>query len=319
MYDRIIDANINRISEGLRVIEEFTRFELSDEALSVALATLRYQVNQSEQDKVANLMGRDTSADARAGHAPAKRKEISDVLIANFKRAQEGLRVLEEYTGLTLYNQIRYTLYELEKEIVLKSKKPRILPGLYLISDQVEILKKGLASGVSLIQLRGKSDSKETLYNKAKEIVPLAKKAGIPCLINDYLDIVLGVEADGLHTGQDDISVKDQRKLLGHHKLIGRTTHDLSQGLLAEAEGADYVSVGPIWETPSKPGRLGIGFEYLESASKQLKIPYVAIGGINRETLVEILPYKPPIVGLIRDYEHISEIQDRLKNNHLMG
>ena len=90
--------------------------------------------------------------------------------------------------------------------------------------------------------------------------------------------------------------------------LSGKTTHSLDQGLLAEKEGADYVSVGPIWETPSKPGRAAIGFDYLKAAKSQLNIPYVAIGGIQSENWEEVLTFEPPLVGLIRDFEQIPQL-----------
>ncbi|MDA1354297.1 MAG: thiamine phosphate synthase, partial [bacterium] len=96
------------------------------------------------------------------------------------------------------------------------------------------------------------------------------------------------------------------------HKLLGRTTHSLDQGVVAQADGADYVSVGPIWDTPSKPNRAGIGFDYLKEANTQLTIPFVAIGGINTGNIDDILPYSPPLIGLIRDFENIPSLQAKL-------
>ena len=81
---------------------------------------------------------------------------------------------------------------------------------------------------------------------------------------------------------------------------------------MAQADGADYVSVGPIWDTPSKPNRAGIGFDYLKEANTQLTIPFVAIGGINTGNIDDILPYSPPLIGLIRDFENIPSLQAKL-------
>lgn len=308
MYPQVIDANINRISEGLRVIEDYARFVKNDDILTSKLVHIRHAINQSEINHAEHLAIRDTHLDVRAKEEPRKRQSLTDLLKANFKRIEEGLRVLEEYTGNALYNSLRYDVYALEKDILLPLLKPQIKQGVYFISDSVEQLTQALDQGVSLIQLRDKYADKATIFQKAKVIVPLAKTAKVPIIINDFLDIALRVDADGLHTGQDDISLSELRKLIGEHKLLGRTTHTLEQGLEAQAQGADYVSVGPIWPTPSKPGREGIGVDYLSKARANLHIPYVAIGGINANNVVDILPYAPPLVGLIRDFSRMKTI-----------
>lgn len=307
----IIDANLNRASEGLRVVEDYLRFVRSEETLTNELATLRKRINSIESmaSNLAQVMSRDSEADVRAKETPATREDLFHLLTANFKRVSEALRVLEEYSGNVAYNHLRYDVYTLEKKVMIFVAKPTIKSGVYLISHEVDVLKQGLAWGVSLIQLRDKDGDKTAVLERAKILAPLAKSAGIPFLVNDYVDIALLVDADGVHTGQDDISVAEQRQLMGPSKLIGRTTHTLEQGLQAQAEGADYVSVGPIWETPSKPNRDGIGFSYLEAAKTQLDIPYVAIGGIHLANCDEVLAYHPPLIGLIRDYENIPKIQ----------
>jgi len=309
---QIIDANLNRIAEGLRVIEEYCRFVSKNAAQTQELAQIRKQINQSETRSDELLNGRDTTKDMRSGELPSQRKSLWDLLKANFKRVEEALRVLEEYTGNALYNRLRYRMYELEKDILLTHLKPTLKPGVYLISDQVEVLEKGLKLGVSLIQLRDKTASKSEIFQKAKQLQALATPSQIPFIVNDFLDIALSINADGFHSGQDDLPIQAQRALLGPHKIIGRTTHTLQEGIEAQAQGADYVSVGPIWETPSKPGREGIGFNYLKEASKQLSIPFVAIGGINGQNIHELLPYSPPLVGLIRAIKDIPMIQKTL-------
>lgn len=307
----VIDANLNRLSEGLRVIEEYARFVAKKKALTDQLANLRHQVGSLTKTYYPQMLAiRNIREDMRALDPPSKRETYLALLVANFKRAEEACRVLEEYTGHTGFNEIRYALYDLEKEVVLNLGKADIKPGVYLISDQISVLKQGLEWGVSLIQYRSKSGSKTDIYEASKILAPLAKTKDIPFIVNDHLDIALAVDADGLHTGQDDIPIPIQRRLLGPHKLIGRTTHTLDQGLVAQTEGADYVSVGPIWETPSKPGRASIGFEYLRDAHSHLKIPYVAIGGVNRNNVNDVFKFNPPLIGLIRDYEGIPDIQN---------
>jgi thiamine-phosphate pyrophosphorylase len=311
-HPQIIDANLNRASEGLRVIEDFCRFVSQNKAQTDALSSLRKRLNLSETSPEKNLAVRNTEGDMRAKETPTKRSSDKDLLKANFKRAEEACRVLEEYTGNSLYNEIRYDLYQLEKTVLLPLFKKEFKRGIYLISDDPDTLKKGLDWGVSLIQLRDKNGSKETRLNKAAHLQPLAKKAGCPLIINDDLDIALLVDSDGFHSGQNDLPVSEQRKLLGDHKIIGKTTHNLEQGLHAQADGADYVSVGPLWETPSKPGRIPIGLDYLKQAKAQLHIPYVAIGGIEPSRFEEVLAHQPPLIGFIRASESIPHLKKLL-------
>jgi thiamine-phosphate pyrophosphorylase len=313
MFDQVIDANINRVSEGLRVIEEYTRFVWKEKKLTKILSSLRKSLNDVLPQSDSLLHIRDIELDMRAKEIPTERKTLKALLIANFKRVEEGLRVLEEYTGNPAFNSARYDVYQLEKKIILPLSKGSLKSGIYLISSEVDVLKKGIEWGVSLVQLRDKTSSKQSLLERAINVKTYLKNTDTKFIINDFLDIALFVDADGLHTGQDDIDLSQLRTVIGEHKLLGRTTHSLEQGLEAEAQGADYVSVGPVWETPSKPGRSGIGFDYLEKAKTSLTIPYVAIGGINADRIKEVIDYAPPLVGLIRDFENIPTYQKMFK------
>jgi thiamine-phosphate pyrophosphorylase len=310
VYNRIFDANLNRICEGLRVIEEYTRFITNNIELTNQLAGLRKKINLSEtqKDLVNNLVIRDTQKDVRAKEIPTKRTDLLTLLKANFKRVEEGLRVLEEYSGLPLYNQCRYDVYQLEKEIILQLMQKNIKHGVYLISDDVAVLEKGLKWGVAMVQLRDKKATKKEILAKAYKLKEVAQNYQTPIIINDFLDIALLIDADGLHTGQDDLPLTQLRELFGPHKILGRTTHNLEQGIQAQTEGADYVSVGPLWATPSKPEREAIGFDYLQSANEKLTIPFVAIGGINLQNIDQVMQAQPPMIGVIRDYENIPQI-----------
>lgn len=310
-YYQVIDANINRVAEGLRVIEDYTRFISKQKAKTARLAILRKEISRSEIDLVKHLLIRDPSQDMRAKDIPQRRKDGFALLKANFKRVEEGLRVLEEYTGNSLYNKMRYEIYTLEKEIILTALKPILASGVYLISDNEAILEQGLARKVSAIQLRDKVSSKQTILKKAFRLQKKARQANIPFIVNDYLDIALLSNADGLHTGQDDLAIPLIRQLLGPHKLIGRSTQTLEQGLKAQNEGADYIGIGPIFSTPSKPERKAIGMDYLKQAKKHIIIPFVAIGGINLKSMEQIGIYKPPLVALIRAYKEIPEIKKK--------
>ncbi|MBT5954542.1 thiamine phosphate synthase [bacterium] len=310
----IIDANINRVAEGLRVIEDFCRFRFKNREWSKTLSNMRQTVNLSETNPLANLSVRNTESDMRAREIPRSRINVVDVLKANFKRVEEGLRVLEEVSDRPCYTQLRYDAYDLEKDIILHESKTGIKPGVYIISDDPDVLIEALSWDASIIQLRNKDKNvhKSVLLNQSMLLSKKAKEAGVPFVVNDYIDIALLVDADGFHTGQDDLPVSEIRKILGDHKLIGRTTHSFEQGEQAVAEGADYVSVGPVWETPSKPGRDGIGFDYLKQAHK-LSVPFVAIGGVNNSNVDEVLAYSPKWVGIIRDYKMGAVIQKKLR------
>ena len=311
MYDQILDANVNRASEGLRVIEEYVRFVRSDSSLTSMVSSMRKSINSLFPQSASLLSSRQVSGDVRAKEKPVSRETLFDLLSANFKRVQEALRVLEEYSGKSACNGFRYDCYDLESKILLLAKKPVLLAGVYLISDDPAVLEKGLSWGCSMVQLRDKFATKQEIYNKAVAVSEVSKKHSVPFIVNDYVDIALLVDADGLHTGQDDISVRSLRELMGDEKILGRTTHSLDQGVLAERDGADYVSVGPIYRTPSKPDRDPIGYDYLKKARSSLSIPYVAIGGIDDRSISSVMDCCPPMVGVIRSFDCVPDWIER--------
>ncbi len=144
MHPAIIDANIHRVCEGLRVIEEYFRFVMNDEVLTNKLASLRKKISHHAlpvSDR-ARMEARDMEKDARTNEVISSRKNSYDLLLANMKRSQEALRVLEEYTGDDNFRIFRYELYELEKDCFLNIRKPVELRGVYLISHDVDILRR---------------------------------------------------------------------------------------------------------------------------------------------------------------------------------
>lgn len=308
MFPEILDANLNRASEGLRVIEEYARFVVSRADIARRTADLRHQIAPYNRGHIDQLQSRNTARDTRATETPATRKNIEDLLGANFHRVTEALRVLEEYSGNPHFSRLRYAAYDLEKDVMLSLLKPQLSRGVYVISHSVDVLIDAAQRGATVLQLRDKYASKSEILRRGRDLMK-KKPPDIPVIINDFLDIVLAVNADGLHTGQDDLPIDTLRTLLGPHRLIGRTTHTLEQGQLAQAEGADYVSIGPVWDTPSKPGRDGIGFDYLAAASSSLTIPYVAIGGIDADRARDIARYSPPLVGVIRAVNQLEDIK----------
>ena len=162
-----------------------------------------------------------------------------------------------------------------------------MIQGLYLITPQgseEHILKTvgdGLRGGARIVQYRDKQRSPDGQVNLARQLVKLCKEAGATFLINDSPDLALACFADGVHLGQADGSVNDARKLLGPGKLIGVSTRTVDQALKAEMAGADYIGVGSIFPTSTKDDAELIGIETLRKVRMAVKIPLVAIGGID--------------------------------------
>lgn len=290
---RIIDANTNRAVEGLRVVEEIVRFVLEDTKLTIEIKKLRRELRRAS-----NFQGRDALGDVGRKVYTAtegKRENLADIFSANMKRAQEAVRCLEEFSKLfnpkygKRFKQIRFQLYELEKIIALRITHYSLLDfSLYVVTDpefdHLKVAKKVLAAGVKAIQLRDKAASKEEYLKLAKKICKLAKQYGAAFIVNDYPEIARQVDAAGVHLGQEDLaglSIKKARKIMGEGKIIGVSTHSLAQAIRAEKAGADYISCGPIFKTPSKPLGHPLGLNVLRKIIRKVKTPVVAIGGIN--------------------------------------
>ena len=317
-YVRTIDANLARLSEGLRVIEDVCRFELSNDTLTHATKAIRNELKAASQtfSRRDLVNARSTGTDVRANASAPPRESLTDLVTANAKRATEACRSLEECTNHHAFSDIRYRIYDLEQAIWhALTRSPLTGPGIYVVSDSPEhLIDCAKKEYVPIVQYRNKGACKSDIFN---ECLPLAKELramDVIFMVNDHVDIAIGVGADGVHVGQDDIPTPHIRACLGHTKLIGRTTHSLAQGHAAARNGADYVSVGPIWETPSKPGRPGIGVDYLKNAH-QLPIPFVAIGGIDLNNIKEILIHNPPLIGAIRSTMSIDRLWKLFKNN----
>ncbi len=307
---RIIDANTNRLMEGLRVVEEVARFILDDKKLTWKIKSLRGKVKTGvfsigEGDDLIDK--RDSVSDVGKSMYPrseADRSDIFRIITSNIKRAEEAARVLEEFGKLAdsdagrIFKSVRFDLYTIEKEL-LKSCKPLTIGrkldfDLYVVTDPdvlgkrspVEAVKQAIKGGCRIVQLRDKKASIGQYYNMAKQIVQVCKKAGVTFIVNDYLDVCMALDADGIHIGQDDIPVHVARKLLGPGKIIGLSTHNFDQAMKGIKSGADYISVGPIFSTASKPNTKPLGIDLLRRISSAINrsskpVPFVAIGGIN--------------------------------------
>ncbi|MFC2069617.1 thiamine phosphate synthase [Chloroflexota bacterium] len=324
---RIIDANFNRIGEGLRLLEEIARLMLDDCPLTQQLKTLRHDLIRSDSSFNRRLL-QSRKAESDVGvdiEVPGeeKGKELSLVLVANARRVQESLRTLEELAKIPdttvkldpeKFKQARFNLYTIEQELLVKllgRDKLMHISGLYVIIDtemlkgrnHIEVAGQAIRGGASTIQLRDKVRSKSKVLPVAQELQALCTESNVLFIMNDFPDIAMAADADGLHLGQDDLPVKAARKLLPPGKVIGCSATSVEQAIVAEAEGADYIAVGAIYPTSSKtstttPAKV-VGPEILYKVRQAISVPLVAIGGITSENTPEVIAAGADSVAVI--------------------
>ncbi len=160
----------------------------------------------------------------------------------------------------------------------------------YLVTDSglskkgtLSDVKEAVEAGCKIIQYREKNKSTKEMIDEASEIKRICSDRAI-CLVNDRIDVSLAVDADGVHIGQDDMPIETVRKLLGQDKIIGLTVHNVDEAVEAEKSGADYVGLGSIFDTfTKKDAGKGIGPTSIREVKNVVKVPVVAIGGINKE------------------------------------
>lgn len=145
-----------------------------------------------------------------------------------------------------------------------------------------------LAGGVDVLQLRAKGAELSLIAALGREIHPLTSAAGVPFILNDHPALLSEVPAEGVHVGQDDLSVAEARASAGREVIVGKSTHSLEQAVSAEAEGADYIGFGPLFATPTKPGREAIGLEGIQGALRAVSLPVFCIGGIKPDNLAQV-------------------------------
>ena len=335
--ERLLDANLDRAREGLRVIEDWCRFGLARPDLVSRTKDFRQRLGRCHQASF--KLARHTATDPAAGMAhgaQAERQGAAAVVAANCGRVQEALRVLEEF-GRALPGPlageaaaIRYGLYDLEVDVLRAAAGPgwrrELLQQcqLYLVTSPVAnleaVVAAALGAGVRLVQYRAKADAPagdapaggpaitdQQRLADARALRELCARHGALFLVNDRLDLALAVDADGVHLGQDDLPPAIARSLLGPDRLIGRSTNRIEQLHQAVADGCDYVGVGPVNATPTKPGRDPVGLEYVRQAAAASPIPFFAIGGIDATTLDGALAAGASRVAVVRAITHAAD------------
>lgn len=336
---RILDANVNRVAEGIRVIEDLSRFYYEDIKMTERLRELRHLLRKTfknTDDKMVNSRDslHDIGKEISAASTLDKKTGLKQLIVANFKRVEEGLRVTEEnlkivgkYHESKIIEGLRYEAYYLEKEILKKVTK-NIPEGIYGICAEkfskgrknTEVVLEMCKAGIEIIQYREKYKSLKERYIECKDLRKITADYGVKFIVNDNIDIAMLVDADGVHIGQDDMPITEVQKLVGD-KIIGLSTHSPEQAQKAIADGADYLGVGPVFKTYTKDDVCDpVGLEYLEYAVKNVKIPFIAIGGIKEHNLNEIVSRGAKRISLVTEivgaediYQKIKQIQNIIK------
>ncbi|MEW6492788.1 MAG: thiamine phosphate synthase [Cyanobacteriota bacterium] len=309
---RILDANLDRAREGLRIIEEWCRFGLNSGSMANECKQMRQELASWHTQEI--RASRDTPGDPGTDLTHPReeqRTSIEELLQANLCRVEEALRVLEEYGKLynpqmgVVFKQMRYRVYILESNL-LTYRRHQLLERshLYLVtssSDQLSTtVEAALQGGITLVQYREKTEDDSVKLSHAQKLRQMCHHYGALFIMNDRVDLALAVDADGVHLGQQDVPIALARQLLGPQRIIGRSTTNSDEMQRAIAEGADYIGVGPVYETPTKADKPAAGLEYVQYAAKHATIPWYAIGGIDPTNLNEVLSAGAQRVAIVR-------------------
>lgn len=177
--------------------------------------------------------------------------------------------------------------------------------------DLIEVMEEAILGGVDIIQLRDKTSSKRDILTKAKRLRELTKKHDVLFIVNDHIDVALAVDADGIHIGQDDLPLAEARHIMGPDKIIGISTHRIEEARAAEAGGADYIGVGPIFHTKSKVDVVDpVTTAYIGQVAAEINIPFVAIGGIKLHNVDQVLEAGATSVCMISEIVGAEDVKD---------
>ena len=143
--------------------------------------------------------------------------------------------------------------------------------------------------GVDLVQLRAKDRTTAEIASIGSEVRALTRSRGVPLVINDHPEVTREIEAEGVHVGQDDLSIAEARESAGARCFVGKSTHSVAQAVRAAEEGADYIGFGPLFATPTKPEYTPIGVRDIEVVHSRVAVPIFCIGGIKLHNLPQVI------------------------------
>lgn len=315
---RILDAAANRAREGIRVVEDFVRFTLDDAFLSRQLKELRHSLSGALRglNDAALISSRDTVGDVGTTiHTDSEMSRVSllDVARANLKRIEEATRTLEEFSKVAVafdpsathlrdlparLGQVRYNLYTLEKAILtsIDSRSRLEEASLYMLLTQSlcrldweTVLRQAIAGGVRVVQIREKELSDRDLLTRARRVRAITAETNVLLIMNDRPDLAVLAEADGVHVGQEELSVRDARRIVGPNRLVGVSTHNIEQARQAVLDGASYLGVGPTFQSGTKNFNEFAGLDYVRAVSEEISLPWFAIGGIDATNVSQVV------------------------------
>lgn len=311
---RTIDANFNRAVEGLRVVEDYARFVLNDAFLAQQSKTLRHDLTSAliALDPAGTRLGaRDTLADVGTSISAKQETERDtphNLAAANWQRASQALRVIEEFAKLVggnggAFEKLRYQSYTLAKAFAANDRSQNIWSGrnLYVLIDGQEtpeqftaLVHELVAAGVHALQLRDKQLDDRRLLARAQQLRQLIdeQQTNQPkplFIMNDRPDLAILSRADGVHVGQDELPVSAVRRLVGTETQIGVSTHTIEQARAAVLAGADYIGCGPTFPSSTKSFAEFPGVSFLKQVATEITLPAFAIGGITLTNVPEVL------------------------------
>ncbi len=306
---RVLDANLNRAREALRVLDDHARFVLNDRLLTETVKALRHGLAAASGQLPPTLLlaARDTPGDVGTNVSAAgeyERGSSAQVAAVNLKRLQEALRSVEEYgklfgTGFAReVEALRYWSYTLERAVVRGGEARRKLADarLYVLLTGSQCaaaldwtIEQAAVGGATVFQLREKGLSDAELIARARDVRRWTRKSNTLFIVNDRPDIARLVGADGVHLGQDDLAVADARRIVGPEALIGVSTHSVEQVRRAVLDGADYLGVGPTFPSRTKAFEAFPGLGFVRDAAAETTLPAFALGGIGPENVGEVV------------------------------
>ncbi len=169
--------------------------------------------------------------------------------------------------------------------------------------DIINLIDRAYRGGAGIVQLRMKQVRDHDFVRLGLKVREIARHYGRGFVVNNRADLALAVDADAVHVGQEDMPLEHLRALIektNSHLLIGKSTHSLEQALQAQAEGADYIGVGPVFSTPTKPDYVPVGLELVSRVRQKIRIPFVAIGGIDSMNASEVIKAGASCIAVVR-------------------
>jgi thiamine-phosphate pyrophosphorylase len=293
---RILDANINRAAEGMRVLEDIARFVLENKKLSGAIKNCRHTLREQSQ----GIASRDTSSDVGttiSTQQETNRNSLHDVATAAGNRCGEALRVIEEFLKLqntaNTVEEIRYEMYDLMaavlNELGARLKQQWKLCFVLTKDDCVlawqDTLRQTIVSGCDCVQVREKNLTTNELIIHVLKVKEITDKYDVQVIVNDRVDVLLATKVSGVHLGKNDMSIRDARTLCGSEYIIGATAHTPENIESSIMSGADYIGVGAMFKSSTKPE---VKVAPLSLLKNVLAHNHLAIGGITSTNVQEL-------------------------------